>query len=373
MRKIIIIIYTIFLSLILSLEVKAYTTSISNTSIRGTNSATIGQTFSESFHVEFSNLKKGSTDTLGIYLVIYELEYDESIFIIEEILDNGRIWNSTIYKEDGKVYVISEFYNDPLKNGCIDGVLYCADYSISINFYVKDTDATTSTIKMKQVGAGAFPVSGDINATYLIDDMIELEYSNEATQTIDIKKVTNITNEKEPESIISTTVPKVENPPTSVTTTNTNKEKSNNKYLKSLSIENYDIDFTKETKSYDIYIKEDVNKLNITATPEDTKFTVEIIGSDNLKNNNYKVLIKVKAENSEEETYYINAKIQKDEEKSIEKEKTKEPKTTKETSKLSKKTIIFISIGITLLVISIIVFTIINHISNNKINKKLDL
>lgn len=103
MRKIIIIIYTIFLSLILSLEVKAYTTTISNASIRGTDSATVGQTFSEGFHVEFSSLKKGSTDTLGIYLVIYELEYDESTFIIEEIIDNGKIWNSTIYKEDGKV------------------------------------------------------------------------------------------------------------------------------------------------------------------------------------------------------------------------------------------------------------------------------
>lgn len=371
MRKIIIIIYTIFLSLILSLEVKAYTTTISNTSIRGTDTATVGQTFSEGFHVEFSNLKKGSTDTLGIYLVIYELEYDESTFIIEEIIDNGKIWNSTIYKEDGKVYVISEFYNDPLKNACVDGILYCADYTVSINFYVKDTNATNSTIKMKQVGVGTFPVSGDINATYLIDDMIELEYPNEATQTINIKKVTNTTTEKEPESIISTTVPKVENPPTSVTTTNTNKEKSNNKYLKSLSIEDYDIDFTKETKSYDINIKEDVNKLNITATPEDTKASVQIIGSDNLKANDYKVLIKVTAENGEEETYYINA--QKDEEKLTKKEEVKEPSQNKETLKLSKKTIILISIGITLLVISIIIFTIINHISNNKINKKLDL
>ena len=61
----------------------------------------------------------------------------------------------------------------------------------------------------------------------------------------------------------------------------------NNTYLKSLSIENYEIDFSKETKTYNINIKEDVNKLNITAIPEDSNATVEIKGADNLKDSDY--------------------------------------------------------------------------------------
>ena len=376
MKKVLISIYIIFLSLFTMLfKVEAYSTSISGASIDGVNSITTGKTFYTSFRVKFSDLKKASTDTLGIWLVGYELEYDESVFLIEETSNDGNVWDTIIYKEDGKVYVISEFSNDPFKNGCVDGVLYCADYLITIKFYVKDTDVTSSTIKMKQISAGAFPVSGDLNASYLTDDMIELEYPNDVSQLINITKSTNTNAEKkEPESIISNSAPKVETPkaPTSTTTTTTNKEKekSNNKYLKSLSIENYEIDFSKETKTYNINIKEDVNKLNITAIPEDSNATVEIKGADNLKDNDYKISIKVKAENGEEDTYYITAKIKENNEKTeIKKEEVKEKK---ETFKLNKKTIIFISIGASLVIIGIIIFAIVNHINNKKLDKELD-
>ena len=227
---------------------------------------------------------------------------------------------------------------------------------------------------MKQISAGAFPVSGDLNASYLTDDMIELEYPNDVSRVINITKSTNTgTEQKEPESIISNSAPKVETPkaPTSTTTTTTNKEKekSNNKYLKSLSIENYEIDFSKETKTYNINIKEDVNRLNITAIPEDSNATVEIKGADNLKDNDYKISIKVKAENGEEDTYYITAKIKENNEKTEIKEEEKEKK---ETFKLNKKTIIFISIGASLVIIGIIIFAIVNHINNKKLDKELD-
>lgn len=369
MKKILTSIYIIFISLFaIPFQVEAYTTSISNASIEGADSAITGKTFYESFRVNFSDLKKGSTDTLGIWLVGFELEYDESIFVIEEISNDGNVWESIIYKEDGKVYVLSEFSNDPFKNGCVDGVLYCSDYLISIKFYAKDTDKISSTIKMKQISAGAFPVSGDLNASYLTDDMIELEYPNVISQTINIGRSTN-TETKEPESIITNSSPKVETPK-APKTTNTNKEKSNNKYLKSILIENYEIDFSKETKNYNISITKDIDKLNITALPEDSNASVEIIGADNLKENNYKVSIRVKAENGEEETYYINAKIQENKEET---ETTKEEdKETKEPFKFNKKTIIIISIIGGLLILVVLILVILNHINNKKIDKKLD-
>ena len=372
MKKILTSIYIIFLALFAMLcKVEAYTTNISSASIEGTDLATTGKTFSESFRVKFSDLKKGSTDTLGIWLVAYELEYDESVFVIEEISNDGNVWDSIIYREDGKVYVISEFSNDPFRNGCVDGVLYCADYLISMKFYVKDTNVTSSTIKMKQISAGAFPVSGALNASYLTDDMIELEYLNDVSKVIKIGKSPDTDIDKnEPESIISNSAPKVETPKTpSPTTENTNKEKSNNKYLKSLSIEGHEIDFSKETKSYSVYIKEDVNKLNITAISEDSNAIVEIIGADNLKQSNYKVSIKVTAQNGEEEMYYINAEIEEENEKTETKEEVKEQN---EIFKLNKKTIIFISIGIALLIIVVLILVILNHINNKKIDKKLD-
>ena len=47
-------------------------------------------------------------------------------------------------------------------------------------------------------------------------------------------------------------------------------------------------------------------------------------------------------------------------------------KEKKETFKLNKKTIIFISIGASLVIIGIIIFAIVNHINNKKLDKELD-
>lgn len=366
MKKVLVSVFIIFLSFfVFILNVDAYTTSISGASIDGRDSVFTGGTFQESFHVTFSNLKKGSTDTLGIWLVAFELEYDESIFTVESIPNNGSTWDTMIYREDGEIYVISEFVDDHYGNSCVDGILYCADYLVNLQFYVKDTTATSSTIKMKQISAGGFPVSGEMNASYLTDDMVEIEYANEASKVISITKLTN-TEIKVPENIISNSTPKVE-APVSTNNTNINTEKSNNKYLASLSVENYNIDFSKDTKIYSIDISKDINKLNITAIPEDSKSIVEVKGADNLKDNDYKITIKVTAENGDKNTYYVYADIPEDVKTTDLKKDELKKKFT-----LDKKTIIFISIGGVLIIIGIIIFAIRNRINDKKIDKELD-
>lgn len=353
----------IFSSFAFTFKAKAYTTSISASSISGPDSVTIGQNFSQSVSVNFSDLKKDSLDTLGIWLVAYEVEYDESVFVMEEISSERNAFESMAYREDDKVYVISELNNDSFKTSCIDGLLYCADYITSIRFYVKDTDKTSSTIKIKQISAGAFPVSGDLNPTYLINDMIELEYDSEVVKVININKSAN-TNIEEPKSIITNSHPKIETPKKTISSSNTPKPKSNNKYLKTLSIENHGINFSKENKNYNIYIKDDINTLDIIAIPEDENATIEITGADNLVESNYKVSVKVKAQNGEEEIYYINA---------IKEDVSGEKKDTKKTSKPSKKIIIIVFISCILLIIGILAFIIKNHIANKKIDEFLDL
>ena len=116
MKKILITMYLILLSFFtMTFKVQAYTTSISNAEITGTDLVQTNTSFSQSFKVNFSNLKKGTTDTLGIWLVGYELVYDDTILIIEDISNDGSVWDSVIFKDDGKIYVISEFANDPFK------------------------------------------------------------------------------------------------------------------------------------------------------------------------------------------------------------------------------------------------------------------
>ena len=81
--------------------------------------------------------------------------------------------------------------------------------------------------------------------------------------------------------------------------------RSKNNNLKSLSIDKGSITFDKNTTSYLIKVEHDVNEINITATPEDTKATVSGTGKKTLKDyvNEFKIV--VKAENESTKTYVV--------------------------------------------------------------------
>lgn len=80
--------------------------------------------------------------------------------------------------------------------------------------------------------------------------------------------------------------------------------KSANCYLKSLSIDKYDLRFNKKVKIYNLQIKKSTKKLDITALTEDAKSTFNIIGNEELKNGSI-VKIIVKAENGSSFTYQL--------------------------------------------------------------------
>ncbi len=87
------------------------------------------------------------------------------------------------------------------------------------------------------------------------------------------------------------------------------KEYSSNNYLKSLSIEGYEIDFDKNTLEYSIEVENDVEKVNIKATTEDGNATVSGTGEKEVTEGNNKLEVKVTAENGNERTYVINVKV----------------------------------------------------------------
>ncbi len=77
---------------------------------------------------------------------------------------------------------------------------------------------------------------------------------------------------------------------------------SNNNYLSSLEIENYKIDFNKDTLRY--VLKTNDKKLNISALAEDEKAVVSITGNKNLSNNS-EITIKVTAEDGTIRNYVL--------------------------------------------------------------------
>ena len=346
-------------------------TSIKNAAIEGADSVKVGSNFYQSFRVNFSDLKKGSTDTLGLWLVGFELDYDEDILAIESIESNGNEWYTIAYKDGNKKYVLSEFSNDPYHNACADGVLFCSDYLVTLKFYVKDTTKTSTKIVMKDIGAGAFNVKGELNPEYETKDMIELEYSKEVSKTISITRPENV-KVKDTKSILSNKKPSVKKPTTTTakkkTTTKktTEKKKSDNNYLESLTIKGYDIDFSKDTKTYIIYVPDNVNSLDVKAKVNHKKATVNIVGNDDLKANDNKVRVKVTAENSETRTYIIEVRHG---EKPTQKTNHK---LSIKNIELSKKQIVILGSITGSLLFIVLIILLVNLFKDRKIDKAFD-
>ena len=76
--------------------------------------------------------------------------------------------------------------------------------------------------------------------------------------------------------------------------------------VKSISIANYDFKFNRDTKKYNILVDEDVNELEFTVTPNDSKSAVSIQNNTDLKAGLNKVIVNIVAENGEANEYLFN-------------------------------------------------------------------
>ena len=88
-----------------------------------------------------------------------------------------------------------------------------------------------------------------------------------------------------------------------------NKKYSSNNYLKSLSIEGYDLEpaFDKNTLEYNVTLDVDTELIKINAETEDSKATLKGVGEVKVSDGTNEINIIVTAENGNEKTYKINA------------------------------------------------------------------
>ena len=84
-------------------------------------------------------------------------------------------------------------------------------------------------------------------------------------------------------------------------------EKSNNAYLKSLTVEGQELlpTFDKEVSSYSVQVKNDVTEIKIKAVTEDEKATVDVKGNKDLKEGENTVTVSVSAEDGTIKIYEI--------------------------------------------------------------------
>lgn len=150
-----------------------------------------------------------------------------------------------------------------------------------------------------------YSVNVDVNIDFIDVKVVPIDANNK----VEINGNTNVVNG----SIIVIKVIGSDNSSTEYKINVIKEEKtvlSSNSKLKSLKVDEYDLNFNSKVNNYTLYIDEGVNELNIDYEAEDSKSTVLISGNSDLTEGS-RVTVKVIAEDGTETDYSIDIKIKK--------------------------------------------------------------
>lgn len=326
--------------------------AISYQALSGAKNVNVGEEVEVVFELKLDGIKNTTDATEGIWQVGFSVEFDETVFTLENVKSDSF---ETSYIKTNGIHIISAEVLEGSANTCVHGgLLYCGTYRATMKFFVKDTKASQSTIKVGAIAVGVLNMNDPEKEEYLESDMEPpVTTTSYASHTIKI-------NQKEE-------IPKVNNS----SVNNTPTIKSSNALLKSLTVENYDIKFDTYLLEYTLEVEENINSLSIKAETEDGKASYKVVGAEDLKANGNKFTVEVTAENGSQKTYIINTKMK---EKKSEKEKSvaqvEEPK--KEEAKVNKKFLLYLGILFGGIILIVIIGFIISKIKNRKLNKMLD-
>lgn len=358
MKKIKLILFGMIMLCWIPFQVKAVT--IDKTIISGPNEKRIGDEIAITFEMSLTGTE--ADNNLKLVGVVFYFDYDENVYAFQSVNTIGFDTEAYI-DENGNYFVASELQNNWQTDYCVVGS-GCKNYKATMNFIIKNTEVTSSAVTIRQLVA--LFIDKDRNLEEIdVDDLI--------TSTIDVGKSYTVTIKKNVETVSEP--PKMtiieKNPEVKIPTTPPVMIKSSNADLKSLIIENYNIEFNKNTIEYEVEIDKDINQLTVNAEVEDSKASYNIMGADDLKANNYKVSIEVTAEDGIKKTYLINAKVKKEVKEEIKAEFI-EDKEHKEKAFVNKDFVMKIGILFGGIIFIVIIIFITNYIRNKKIDKMLD-
>lgn len=330
---------------------------IKSTSIIGNNSVTYGEEVTQNVYINFNGVEKNNQNSVGLWFVSFEIFFDEKVLELTEIESDD--WLSYAAK-DKNTWVISSFlYEDFTEsNQCIDKETFCGSYNIKLMFKPISNSNQTTEISLGEIGALASNMGEDNELT--------ITGNSNSVKTLTInKKIASSSSQNDNKETNKETNKEDKNNENNSEVTS----KSSNRYLESLKIENYEIDFNKYNNDYEILVEENVTSLKVTAIAEHEKAKVTIIGAENFSRYNNKVEVVVVAENGTKNTYTINVKVKMNEEE-LDKELTKENK--KKEFKITEKHLMIGGIVLGAIFIILIIRLIIIKINDHKIDKALD-
>lgn len=355
---------------------------ISNVTLEGSEEGTVGEEINTKVNINLSGLTLGNDSTVGIIGVQYDVKYDDTVLEASGI--NNSVFETTLYYTEDEntkqrsYFVFSEITGAPVKNSCVQGELYCGDYTTDLSFFVNKANKTSTTVEISNVVVYLLDITG-ITEESSVDDLSDYIVELKSTAS---KKITIAINQSSsgsvtpPKSIASKESKSQAKKSISsnkavapTTSKKTSTKMSDNADLKSLTIKGYDISFDKNRTEYTIYIKEDVNKLDISVQVDDKKAKYKIIGGADLKTNKYQTIVLVTAESGKTKAYSIVSKIRKDDD--LDQEIVEDDKKDKK-FKIDNRILMYIGIGLGCLFALLLILFIIEKIKDHKLNKMLD-
>lgn len=350
--------------MILPTGVKAF--GISKVTIDAPDKVEVGSEFEVKVQMTFANLDKTSEDSLGVGQLSYYLHLDKDAFVIESIesehwVHGAQALTEGIYSIQGVVDVEKPNKADL----CINEVWNCSNYEVKLKLVAKNKVGTISPIKIDHINAYLYPqyFTGELkdvqkNYTFQLTPFKNIKITASSSGKVEVPAAPELTplpttpiTPPTPVTPTTPTAPKKEQPVTG--------QKSDNRHLKSITINGQSLEIQPSREEYEVQIGENQNEIEVKVELEDSKATYEVVGANNLKENNNQVKINVTAENGQRKTYII---------KTIQEEVKTEPLLELPNIKMDKKTII---IGCSIFIGLIVLILIIRKLRDRKVDKVL--
>lgn len=285
----------LFFLLLLLLPLRVSALGIADVNIKAPSEIKEG----DSFTVEISSVLWNYKYDEGIIAAAVEFDYSENVFNLTSVYSDD--YDSVIVKQDGKYYIVS-VASDSAVHKCADETLVCSPYTVTLAFYVKDSNFYETNFMVKQLELDTFPVDNDLTE-YDIDDAKENVINAQKLHVFTITQSNKVSSA--PSSIVTNDSSALDGSKADI---KEEAKKSSKPYLKSLSIEGYNLDFVSDKYSYSLDVPNDVNTLNINAEPLLDNCNVEVKGADDLKKANDQVKITVSLTDGTRKAYYLQIK-----------------------------------------------------------------
>lgn len=377
----------IIVCLLVILPTNASALSAKSVSVSGPSEVKQGEEFELSIDVSLDTLDPEGT--IMFFATKIDIEYDTATLVITGA--NASNFETDAFEDEkGKRFIYSSYDIKNIDNiseetNCTNNIL-CNRFNTKLKFFAKGSGNTTFNVT--GITAYYMDLKGiieDENSEIKKEDIIESSKAITGSKTINIistEPPKNIPIENKKNDNLQFTLPALSREDIEQKVKKeTPKDTSSNNSLKSLSIDNYPIEFDTHKLKYNINVPEGVNSVKVNAVADDDTAKIKVIGANDLAKNNYVITVEVTAQNGSKKSYVITTRGE-TEPKSEEvttteakEEKTRDDEAIKEDQekrkKINKKLISYVIIGVVTILLLVIANAIINKIRYRKLDKML--